>query len=207
MENPGLERLRAYLHRHNRRVLGLTVATFLIAAVLWVALYGIAWWLLLLGGTAARSLDYRPMTGPLVRGFAATGVVLCVLAWALRRIRPNQAPRDHKTFGEHFMDVVLAIPRLTLASLGTSGAALRLTQRELESAWDLLRRMEERHTPVPVQELPVEIPDASMRERVVLALQLSGIIEIRPSATGPVFAFRNEEARRLAQGRVRIRRS
>jgi hypothetical protein len=104
------------------------------------------------------------------------------------------------------MDVALAIPRLTLASVGTSGAALRLSQDELEGAWELLRRMDERGKPVPVQELPVDIPDASMRKRIVLALQLSEVIEIRPGAAGPVFTFRNEEARRLAQERVRLRR-
>jgi hypothetical protein len=44
-----------------------------------------------------------------------------------------------------------------------------------------------------------------MREKIVLALQLSGLVEIRPSSDGPVLAFQNAQARRLAQERVRLR--
>jgi len=39
----------------------------------------------------------------------------------------------------------------------------------------------------------------------VLALQLSGLVEIRPTPSGPVLAFRDNQARRLAQERVRLR--
>ena len=59
--------------------------------------------------------------------------------------------------------------------------------------------------PVPVQELPVDIPDSAMRDKIVLALQLSGLIEIRPTSSGPVLAFQNQKARRMAQDRVRLR--
>ena len=200
-----MERLRAHLRRHNRRVLALTIATFIVAAALWAALYFVAWWLLLLAGTAAKPFDFQPSAGPLARGFTATAVLLCVFAWISRRMRPNEAARDRKGFGEHFLDVLLAVPRVTLTIFGTGAAAARLNDSELEHAWNLLRRMNEADTPVAVHELPVDIPDPAMRNKIVLALQLSGVIEIRPSATGRVLAFRNDEARHVAQERVRLR--
>jgi len=200
-----MERLRSHLRRHNQRVLVLTVATFVIAAVLWAGLFFVAWWLFLLAGVVAKPFDSQPNAWPLVRGFVATGALLCAIAWLSRYLRPNEAARDHKSFGEHFLDVLLAVPRLTLASFGTGGAAARLSDGELGHAWDLLRRMTERDHPVRVSELPVDIPDPAQRDKIVLALQLSGLVEIRPSAAGPVFAFPDDHARRLAQERVRLR--
>jgi hypothetical protein len=205
MESPGLERLRLHLRRHNRRVLALTGATFVLAGVLWAGLFFVAWWLFILGGAASRPFDAMPAPGPLARGFATVALLLCAVAWIGRLLRPNEAARDHKGVGGHLLDLVLAVPRLTLSGFGTGSAAARLSETELEHAWNLLRRMEERGQPVRVTELPVEIPDAAMRGKIVLALQVSGLIEIRPSASGPVFAFHNAEARRLAQERVRLR--
>ncbi len=200
-----MERLREHLHRHNRWVLALTIMTFVAAATLWAGLYFAAWWLFLLAWTVSRPLDTFPDAGPLIRGFAATGAFLCLLAWVARRLQPNDAARDRKGFGGHFLDVLLAVPRMTLSILGTAGAAARLSDQELEQAWLLLLRMNQAHRPVPIQALPVEIPDSAMRDRIVLALQLSGLIEIRPSSDGQVLAFQNDKARQLAQERVRLR--
>lgn len=205
MEHPGVERLRAHLRCHNRRAAVLAFMIFAAAAALWMALYFVAWWLFLLGGTATKPLDYHPASGPLARGFAATAVLLCVCAWVGRRLRPNEAPQDHKSFGEHFLDVLLAVPRLTLAIFGTGGAVAWLSDSELDQAWNLLRRLNEAGSPVPVQELPVDIPDPAMRKKILLALQLSGVIDIHPTATGRVLTFRDDRARELAQERVRLR--
>ncbi len=200
-----MERLRAHLRRHNRRVLGLTLTTFVFAAALWAGLYFVTWWLFLLAGTAANPWTFQPMARPVVRGFIATAVLLCAFAWIGRFIRPNEAARDHKSAAEHFLDLLLAVPRVTLAAFGVTGAAARLSDLELEQAWNLLRRMNDADKPVPVRTLPVEIPDAGARDRILLALQLSGLIEIRPTAIGPVLAFPNAKARHLAQERVRLR--
>jgi hypothetical protein len=159
----------------------------------------------LIAGTATKAADFHPVAGPLIRGFAATGVLLCAWAWMGRLMRPNEAARDHKSFGEHVADVVLAVPRLTLAVVGTGGAAARLSDEELGYAWEMLRRMNEGERPVRVSELPVDIPDGEMRRKIVMALQVSGVIEIRASAGGAVLGFKNDEARRLAQERVRLR--
>lgn len=205
MERPGIERLREHLRRHNRRVLMLTIAAFLIAAALWAALYLAAWWLFLLAGTAVLALDFHPRAAPVGRGFCAAAALLCLCAWMARRLHPNEAPRDRKSFFEHLLDMLLAIPRWTLLAFGTGAAAARLSDAELEYAWTLLRRMSKADHPILMQQLPAEIPDPAMRKRIVLALQLADLIEIRVASTGPVIAFRNEEARLLAQDRVRLR--
>jgi hypothetical protein len=205
MQYPGMERLREHLRRHNRWVLLLTVLTFLFAAILWAGLYVAVYWLVLVAGTVARPFDFQPAAGALARGFAAAGILLCLSAWIARRLRPNEAARDHKRFLGHFLDVLLAVPRLTLSIFGTGGAAVRLSDSEMEYAWLLLRRMNEAEGPVPVQALPVDIPDSAMRGRIVLGLQLCGLVEVRPTSSGPVLAFQNQKARRLAQDRVRLR--
>ncbi len=200
-----MERLRSHLRRHNRRVLALTIGTFVVVVALWAVLYFVAWWMFVLAAAIAKPFDFQPTAGPLLRVFVATVGLLCACAWWSRFLRPNQAPKDYKSPGEHFLDVVLAVPRLTLAIFGTGGAAARLNDGELEHAWNLLRQMNERDLPVHVSELPVDIPDPAMRHKIVLALQLSGLVEIRPGAGGPVFAFPDDQARRLAQERVRLR--
>lgn len=193
------------MHRHNRWVLGLTFLTFAVSAALWAGIYFVVWWLFLLGGTAVKPLDFHPAFNALLRGFAASALLLCLFAYISRRLRPNEAPRDHKGFWEHCLDLLLAVPRLTLSIFGTSGAAARLSDRELEHAWHLLRRMDESASPVHMQTLPVDIPNPAMRDRILMALQLSGLIEIRPTSSGPVLAFQNKEARLLAQEKVRLR--
>lgn len=200
-----MERLRAHLHRHNRFVLALTIATFCISASLWVALYFVIWWLYLLGGTAIRPFDFHPVSGPLIRGFVATVVLFCAIAWNLRLSRLNDAVRDHKGIAENALNVLLAVPRLTLSMFGTGAAAARLDNTELSHAWQILRRMNESDTPILVSELPINIPDSEMRYKILTALQLAALIEIRASPIGAILAFRDNKARLLAQERVRLR--
>jgi len=204
MEQPGIQRLREHFRQHNQWVLGLTLLTSGAALTLWISLYFLVWWTCVLCGAAVHPTDFQPRTGGLLRVFLATGVLLCVFAWISRRLRPNEAPRDHKGFGEHFMDVILAVPRLTLAIFGTGTAAARLTDAEMEYAWRLLQRMDDSEKPIPMQIVPVDIPEPAAREKILLALQLSGLIEIRTTASGPVLAFQNAEARLLAQDKVRL---
>jgi hypothetical protein len=205
MRDPGIERLQEHFRRHNRLVLGLTLLTAGAALGLWGLLYGVIWWLFLLGGTAISDSGFTPSSGIFFKGFLAAAAVLCFTAWLSRKLRPNRAPRDHKAISEHFMDLLLAVPRITLAIFGTGGAAASLSEPELESAWLLLRRMDRADSPLPIQTVPADIPDAPTRDRVLMALQVSGLIEMRPTEEGPVLAFQTAEARRLAQEKMRLR--
>jgi hypothetical protein len=205
MHEAGIARLKEHLHRHNRYVLGLTVFTVAASAFLWGGLYFVVWWLFLFFGSAVKSTDFHPSSAPVLRAFAAVAAILCVFAWLSRWLRPNPVPQDHKGFGGHFLDLLLAVPRVTLSVFGTGGSAARLTDTELGYAWDLLRRMDESAKPLQIQMLPVEIPDAKMREKILLTLQLSRLVEIRATRTGTVLTFANPVAREVAQDRVRLR--
>jgi hypothetical protein len=200
-----MDHLREHLRRHNRWVLGLTFVTLAAAVLLWGTLYLAVYWLFLLGGTAAAPLEFHPNAGPLTRGFAATAILLCLFAWIARRVHPDESARDHKGLGGHLLDLLLAIPRVTLAIFGTSAAAARLNDRELEEAWFLLQRMKDAGGRLPMQALPVDIPDPRARKHIILALQLSSLIDILPTASGPVLTFKNEQARFLAEEKVRLR--
>jgi len=205
MDEPGIAQLKEHLRRHNRYVLLLTGFTFVVSAFLWAGLYFVVWWLFLLFGSAVKSVDFHPTGAPVFRAFAAVSVLLCICAWVSRKLRQNPAPQDHKGIGGHLVDLVLAVPRVTLSVFGTGGAAARLNDTELGYAWALLRRMDESNAPLPMQSVPVEIPNEAMRNKILLTLQLSGLIEIRTPRAGPVIAFANPEAREVAQERVRLR--
>jgi hypothetical protein len=206
MDPPGIERLRSRLRQHNRLVLCLTILTSAATAALWALLYLGVWWASLFAGVFRNpaDLDYQPPTRMLIRGFVATGLLLCLVAWIARKARPDDGPVDHKSIAGHGVDLLLAVPRLTLAIFGTGAAAARLSEGELTMAWGLLRRMSEEEKPLSVQSLPVQIANPDERKRILLALQLSGIVELRTTASGQVLAFQNEEARQLAQERVRL---
>lgn len=205
MEEAGIARLKEHLHRHNRYVLLLTAFTFAVSVCLWAGLYFVVWWLFLLFGSAVKSVDFHPAGAPVFRAFGGVAVLLCILAWVSGRLRPNQAAQDRRGIVGHFLDLLLAVPRATLSVFGTGGAAARLNDRELGYAWGLLRRMHESDKPLSIQSLPVEIPDTKMREKILLTLQLSRLVEIRTNRNGTVLVFKDPEAREVAQERVRLR--
>jgi hypothetical protein len=205
MDQAGIARLKEHMRHHNRSVLLLTAFTFLISAGMWAGFYFVVWWLFLFFGSAVKSVDFHPAGTPVFRTFAAVAVLLCVLAWVSGRLRPSPAPQDHRSIGGHFLDLLLAVPRVTLSVFGTGGAAARLNDTELGHAWDLLRRMDESDRQIPIQSLPVDIPNPTMRNKILLTLQLSGLIQIRTTRTGTFLAFANPEAREVAQERVKLR--
>ena len=205
LDPPSVARLRAHLRQHNRRVLGLTLMTSSVSIILWLILWVATWWLLIFFDAFTHPLLYQPSPAPHARAFILTALILCLVAWITRRLRPNQAPRDHTPIREHLLDILLALPRLTLSIFGTANAAARLTDPELHLAWTLLRRMDQAQSPIPLQSLPVDIPDPATRDKILLTLQLSDLIELRPTSAGPVLAFPNAQARRLTQDRVRLR--
>jgi hypothetical protein len=186
-------------------VLFVTVFTFAISSTLWAGLYFVVWWLFLFFGSAVKSVDFHPTGAPVFRAFIAVAILLCIVAWVSHRLRPNPAPPDHKGLGAHLLDLLLAVPRVTLSIFGIGGAAARLNDEELPYAWNLLRQMDEASHPLPIQSLPVEIPDPKMRNKILLALQLSGLIEIRTTRSGPVLYFRDSDARQVVQDRVKLR--
>jgi hypothetical protein len=189
--------LRAHLTRHNLGVLFFAFVTFLLAVALWILLYGVACWLILLAVSAEGFSDVGiPRT--FLRWFIALALVS--IAWALicRRSFRREIAVDKKPFWEVALEILLAIPRVTLSMFGTISAWRRLSAPELEQAASFILRLSaERRMALP--SVPQEIPDPRTRERVLLTLQILQIIDLQKrdrdwfvtlhSARPPAFQF------------------
>jgi hypothetical protein len=172
-----VDALRACLARHNRRVGALTVLTLTVAAGLWFVLYACFYWLTLLALTATRGLEARlPEAFPAV--FLYIAGMLVAFAYLLRRVSPDEMPRDEKTWFEQVTDVLLAVPRATLAVWGNLSAWQGLSESELAMAGQLIDRISAEGR-VPLHTVPLDIPDRAARKKVLVALQLSEIVEVR----------------------------
>jgi hypothetical protein len=193
---------RAHFTRHNRQVLSFTIFTFVSAILLWAVAYFVIYWIVLLAVTTAEGIDaHVPRAFLLI--FTISALLLCALAWAVHKIHPDYFPRDRKPAFEILMDFVLAPPRVTLAIWGNFSAWLSLSEDELEECWELLKLVA-RQRKVSIQSLPLEIPDPLLRSRVVFALQLAGLVELRRNEEGAWLAIQGEKARRLVRNTVKI---
>ncbi len=194
---------RDHFTRHNRRALALALVTLVLAALAWGLVYFFVCWLVLLVLTVARGVD-AALPDSLSFVFAGGALFLCLCAWIVWRIAPFDRARDRTSALASALDVVLAIPRATLAVWGNLSACRRLDARELAAAWRLVRRIDDERR-LSVYQLPVEIPEARMQERVVGALQLSGLVEFRKTSDSAVLMLRDEAARKLVRRMVRLR--
>lgn len=203
MSNSAESRLRAHFAQHNRRVIGLTIMTALVAAASWALLYFIAYWLTLLALTSAKSLEAQ-MPPDFSQLFFTVAAALCLFAWWLRRISPDEYPRDKKWLLEILLDFVLMVPRMTLAIGDTLRALQFLNRRELSLAVHLLQRIEQSQSALPVHAVPLEIPDDRAREKILFALQITELLDFRKKGAELLLGFRDEKARLLCQTFTRI---
>jgi hypothetical protein len=171
-----LEALRARLERHNRRAVALAALTFVVSATLWLLAYLFLYWLTLLALTAVRGIEARPPKNSAAYFFYGA-MLLTVLAYWMRRRSPDEMPRDEKSYSEHVSDIILSLPRATLAIWGNLSARQRLSRDELEVAAHLLERMQN-EGPLPLHRVPLEIPEPEVRRKVLLTLKLLGLVEV-----------------------------
>jgi hypothetical protein len=203
MFNAAPDRLRAHFARHNRRVLIFALITAAAAVTAWALLYFIMYWLVLLMLTVNRPLETEmPVFFP--HAFIGIALALCFWAWLLRRVSPDESPRDKKFIWEIVLDVILMVPRITLSIWGTLRAYQSLDKRERGLALNLLQRIE-RDEPLPVYAVPQEIPDERARIKILLALQITELVNLRKRDEDFVLALRDENARALCHPLVRIR--
>ncbi|MGB8170182.1 MAG: hypothetical protein WCF18_21950 [Chthoniobacteraceae bacterium] len=175
---PDLARaLRSQLAVHNLRVALLTALTLVAAVVLWYLLYIAANWLALLFVTAVEGTEAR-LPSVVENAFWFGAAALLALAWVDRQLRPDDRPKDYKSATELVLEVALAIPRLTLSVWGTLSAWLHLDRRELAEAAHLVTQLGE-HRRLRLQSLPLEIPNSERRFKILFALQMVQIIDVR----------------------------
>jgi len=187
-EGPELARaLARHLEAHNRHALLLALGTAVAALLLWVALYVVARWLTLLAVTVIGD-----GTAPVPRGFDAVFATamagLLAYAWVDRRLTPDDRPRDQKSAVEIAQDLILLIPRVTLAIFSTLGVRQRLPPPELDQAAAFLTRLAGAER-LPMQAAGYDFPLAEARDRILLALQITGLIDVLHTREGAIVSL------------------
>jgi hypothetical protein len=172
--------LRRRFLRHNLHALTLAAFSLLAAVALWGILYIVAAWLTMLAITVYTGINQREAAMPPAfnRVFALCALLLLMLAWMRRAARPNDAPRDSKSFDEHFLDFVLVTPAITLAIWSNLSAWLAFSALGRRQAARLLFAVLQEKK-LPMTATPVIIPDDARREKAILGLMLIGLIEMR----------------------------
>jgi len=195
--------LRAHFQRHNRRVLGISVATLGFSFLLWAAVYWFCYWVLLLLLTTLQGIDAIAPAGGYTLAFGAFAIGLCLISFFEQRIWPFHRPNDRQNAFGMFMDLILGLPRMTVSSGLTLAAYHALEESDLVMAWEVLQKIE-KEGPLPLQRIPMEIGGEDRQKHVLMALQWSGLVELKATQEGLELRLANEEAKRLAQPIVRI---
>jgi hypothetical protein len=189
--------------RHNRHVVFLAASILFVAAIGWAVIYGGLYWLALLVLTIGRGLDARPPHAFTATFFLCAGAT-CIGIWFARRGRPEPRPKDAKSPVELAADVLLAVPRMTLAIGGTLSAYQHLNRRELALGWDLLCRLKATRS-LPLHSVPIELPIPETRRRILDALQLAGLIEFQQRSGESVLVLCNGDNATFRSSGIRIR--
>lgn len=174
---PTVALLRAHLRAHNLSVVGASLFSLLLAAILWTGLYMLSYWMLVFGRTVSHP-DATELPANFLSGFAILAGTLLLIAWVDRKIFPNDRALDSRPAIEHLADIILLLPRLTLAVWENLTAWVSLSRHEFQSAAALLDRLRGSRQ-VAIQELPLEIPDEAMRWRILYGLQVAQLVDAR----------------------------
>ena len=139
--------------------------------------YAVLYWLTLLFATVSRGIDATlPEMVPTL--FIYSAGLLLLLTWAAHRRRKSDLPRDHMSRSPIALDIVLAVPRATLAVWTNLTAWQNLSANEIALAAELLLQLEQERR-IPMHRVPLEIPDDTTRSRVLLALQITELLRLQ----------------------------
>ena len=188
-----------HLRAHNRRALGWTLACAAAAALLWAAAYLLIWWWVLLAVSVGFGIDAE-----MPRRFAhafASGALLCLVIAALWKGHPPAPAGGLLRRG--LLELLLTPARATWAALANLRAVCRLDRAGLEAAWALASALAGPGR-IEVTALPLLVPDPRVRDRALLALQLSGLVTLRPGPQGWFALLADEQARRVCSPKIRL---
>jgi hypothetical protein len=169
--------LRSHVREHNLSVLAASVAALVVAALGWAVLYGFSYWVAFMLVTV-RSLGQMAPGATFHLGFAIACGSVFFLALLDAWLFPHEEASDGRTLFGHVCDVILFLPRLTLAAGLNFTAWVRLPGRVRKPAVRLMERLRRENT-VPMHELPLDIPNDRTRQRVLAALEITQLVEVR----------------------------
>jgi len=198
------EALRAYFQRHNRRVVGIAFLMLGFALLLWGLVYFFLYWVVLLMLTSELGTAANAPGGGFFLVFFALAAGLCAISYIDQKLWPFRRLDDHRNPLGTIMEVILSLTKMTLSAGQTLAAYHSPDEHELMAAWEVLGQLSQAG-PTPIQKLPVELGGEKGQQRVLMALQWSGLVELQAGEDGLTLRLANEEAKRLAQAYVRIR--
>ena len=169
--------LRKHLRSHNRSVLAASGVVLVFSAVGWAVLYGAAYWVAMIAITIRHGGDGAP-PATFHWVFLACAAVLLVAATVDAWLFPHERAVDERPPFEQFTDIVLFVPRFTLLFWNNLSALVSLTRRERRHAAELLDRLKVEGK-VPLQQLPAQVPDERSRARIMEALTVTQLIDVR----------------------------
>jgi hypothetical protein len=143
----------------------------------WCLLYVAAYWFSLVGNTVRMLGDAGLPDSFHSTVFIVFGSVMALAAIDAWLFSQEEAADSQTLFGL-VCDLVLFLPRITLASLFNFAAWARLPSSALPDAARLLIRLRAEDR-VPMHELPLEIPNDARRERILAAFELTQLTEVR----------------------------
>ena len=165
------------LREHNFSVLSASGATFVFAVAGWAILYGAAYWFTMFGLTVVHAGDAE-MPAHFHTVCATIFGVLVLAATIDAWLFPHEHIVDERPTLATIGDLVLFLPRITVATLLNFTAWARLSQSALEDATALLERLRiERR--IALATLPLDLPDDRHRDRILHVLQLLQLAEVR----------------------------
>lgn len=172
--------LRVHFQEHNRSVLFASGATLAFAVIGWAVIYAGFYWFTVAFLSVKEGLKFVG-TQNFNRNFFSSVAVLYVATLLDRWIfRYSPEAVDRRPLSETLLDIALFLPRMTLAVFENFAVWINLSEPELRSAARLVELIRERGR-FALQETPVVIPNERERERILAALRVSQIIDIRPA--------------------------
>ena len=157
-------------------VLAASGAACSVAGVGWLFLFGIGYCIAMIGTALNRGIEAQPDMYPRYFWLSAAGMTVLALLEAWRN--PHEIARDERSTFIQLFDVILFLPRITVAALLNFFAWAYLPQAAMPAALRLLGRLRMQES-IPLHELPLDIPNLRLRRRVLAVLEVTQLTDIR----------------------------
>jgi hypothetical protein len=173
---------RAILEEHDHRVLLVAALTAVGVVGAWIAVYFVAHWLVLLVATAAQG-EAATLPHNLPELFLVVALALCAVAWVSKAGIRTLSPTDRVAGWRQVLDLLLALPRMTVSIFGTLGARTHLRERDLDVAWFLLRETVEADG-MDIASFSALLPNRRKARHLGLMLQMAGLLQMEKEEEG-----------------------
>ncbi|MEO6847401.1 MAG: hypothetical protein ABI443_07725 [Chthoniobacterales bacterium] len=182
----------ARFSQHNRNAILTAILTGIFAILGWVLVYGLLYWGTLFISTSAKGTETHVATW-ITPAFLILTTLLLLLA-ALDHAFFRFAPLDDRPIvGIHLIkEFALLLPKLTFSAFGTLLAYQSLSKDDLHRAWEILIRIHHDRKSDFFTLSQVE-PDARRLNALLLALQLTGFIDLHQGRESWFYLVRTDE--------------